>query len=272
VSAPWLKFYPSDWRADPALRMCSIAARGLWMEMLCIMHEATPRGSLRINGRPVSDRQMATLAGVTDVAPLFGELEDAGVFSREEDGTIYSRRMMRDEEKAAQDKANGKQGGNPTLKPGVNPPDKAQIPETRNQKAEEKKEGRSQATRLPADWTLPNDWLQDALRAGMDIPQALASAARMHNWSLSDMKGKKLDWRATWRNWFQRDLPKPHSTASPAPRNAGERAFLRLQAENGHDPTDTISKRLEPGDGRRQIEGNGDAWPVAGAQGAFGRN
>jgi chromatin remodeling complex protein RSC6 len=137
---------------------------------------------------------------------------------------------------------------------------------------EEKKEGRSQATRLPADWTLPNDWLQDALRAGMDIPQALASAARMHNWSLSDMKGKKLDWRATWRNWFQRDLPKPHSTASPAPRNAGERAFLRLQAENGHDPTDTISKRLEPGDGRRQIEGNGDAWPLAGAQGAFGGN
>jgi hypothetical protein len=138
---------------------------------------------------------------------------------------------------------------------------------------EEKKEGRSQATRLPADWTIPNDWLQDALRAGMDIPQALASAARMHNWSLSDTKGKKLDWRATWRNWFQRDLPKPHSTASPpSPRNAGERAFLRLQAENGHDHTDTISKRLEPGDGRRQIEGNGDAWPVAGAQGAFGGN
>jgi hypothetical protein len=66
--------------------------------------------------------------------------------------------------------------------------------------------------------------------------------------------------------------PRPPSTASPSPRNAGERAFLRLQAENGHDPTDTVSKRLEPGDGRRQIEGNGDAWPVAGAQGAFGGN
>jgi hypothetical protein len=131
LSAPWLKFYPSDWRADPALRMCSIAARGLWMEMLCIMHEATPRGSLRINGRPVTDKQMAALAGVADVTRLLSEMEEAGVFSRSEDGTIYSRRMMRDEEKAAQDKANGKQGGNPTLKGGVNPQDKAQKPEAR---------------------------------------------------------------------------------------------------------------------------------------------
>ena len=30
---PWLKFYPSDWRADIALRVCSIAARGLYFEM-----------------------------------------------------------------------------------------------------------------------------------------------------------------------------------------------------------------------------------------------
>lgn len=140
-------------------------------------------------------------------------------------------------------------------------------------KKEEKKEGRSQATRLPADWTIPHDWLMEAVTAGMSTAQAAASASRMHNWSLSDTKAKKLDWHATWRNWFQRDLPKPNSTASPpAPRNAGERAFLKLQAENGHEPTDTAPRRLEAGDGRRQIEGYGDAGAFAGTQGAFGRN
>jgi hypothetical protein len=132
MSGPWLKFYPTDWRADPALRMCSLAARGLWMEMLCIMHEATPYGSLRVNGRAVTDRQLAALAG-GDVDGLLAELEDAGVFSREDDGTIFSRRMQRDAEKAAKDKANGKGGGNPSLKRGVNPPDKAQKPEARSQ-------------------------------------------------------------------------------------------------------------------------------------------
>jgi hypothetical protein len=104
------------------------------MELLCIMHEAEPRGSLLINGRPVNDRQIASLAGASldEAKALLDELETAGVFSRESDGTIFSRRMRRDDAKAARDKANGKGGGNPTLKVGVNPvdngADKAQIP------------------------------------------------------------------------------------------------------------------------------------------------
>jgi hypothetical protein len=136
VNSPWLKFYPSDWRADPALRMCSLSARGLWMEVLCLMHEAIPRGSLLVNGQPVTDKQLASLAGVSvrDVTNCLSQLESAGVFSREDNRTIYSRRMRRDEEKAERDKANGKGGGNPRLIEGVNPPDKAQIPEARNQK------------------------------------------------------------------------------------------------------------------------------------------
>src|SRR2546423_1912035 len=126
TTRPWMKFYPSAWRSDPALRMCSIGARGLWMEMLCLMHEAVPRGSLLINGQEVTERQLSTLAGITlkEANALISELEGAGVFSREENRTIYSRRMRRDDEKAEMDKANGKGGGNPALKRGVNPPDK----------------------------------------------------------------------------------------------------------------------------------------------------
>jgi hypothetical protein len=141
MSGPWLKFYPSDWRADPALRMCSIAARGLWIEMLCIMHEAD--GSLLVNGKQLTPRQLAVLTGTTpdEVKELMVELSDAGVFSRDEHGTIYSRRMKADIVKAETDKANGKKGGNPALKDGVNPPDnptpkrgdKAQKPEARDQ-------------------------------------------------------------------------------------------------------------------------------------------
>lgn len=156
MSEPWLKFYPSDWRADPALRMCSLAARGLWIEMLCVMHEATPRGSLVINGAALNDRQIAALAGCTvpEAAKALASLEEAGVFSRDADGTIYSRRIRRDDAKAARDKANGRKGGNRTLlqvKQGVNPPDngddkgedkgedKAHIPEARSQIPEEEK-------------------------------------------------------------------------------------------------------------------------------------
>lgn len=125
----------------------------------------------------------------------------------------------------------------------------------------ERKEVRSQATRLPTDWQAPDEWLAEAIAAGMTRSQALASAARMHNWSLSDPKGKKLDWRATWRNWFQRDLPKPHSTASPPqPRNAGELARLRLNGTIDNEPgTRKDDRRLDAGNGERQAEGTGIA-------------
>jgi hypothetical protein len=62
-----------------------------------------------------------------------GELAEAGVFSLDDDGTIFSRRMRKDIAKAETDKANGKKGGNPAVKGGVNPlvngEDKAQKPE-----------------------------------------------------------------------------------------------------------------------------------------------
>jgi hypothetical protein len=150
---PWMKFYPADWRADPTLRMCSLAARGLWMEMLSLMHEADPRGSLLVNGSKIAAKQLASLCGATlrETIALIAELEAAGVFSRAEDGAIFSRRMKRDGEKAERDKANGKTGGNPRLIAGVNPPDKAQRPDAISQKLEPKE--RTRASALAAPWT-----------------------------------------------------------------------------------------------------------------------
>lgn len=146
---PFLKFYTSDWRADPALRMCSLAARGLWIEMICLMHEATPYGQLLVNGQSVTDAQLASLVGTTpeQITELLGELEAAGVFSKtRRGGVIYSRKMMKMEKKAAIARNNGRKGGNPTLsnqtkkQPSVNQKDKGedkpQKPEARNQSIE----------------------------------------------------------------------------------------------------------------------------------------
>lgn len=95
---PWLKFYPRDWRGDQALRVVSVGARGLWIEMLCIMHEATPYGHLVIGGSAVNNDMLARVSGIglDEVSALLIELESARVFSRTRKGVIYSRRMIRD--------------------------------------------------------------------------------------------------------------------------------------------------------------------------------
>lgn len=116
-----MKFYPADWRSDAMLRLCSISARGLWAEMMCLMHEAERYGSLLINGRRIDKKQLAGLAGISEkeCIALLLELEGNGVFSRDEDGTIYSRRMRRDFEKAEENRATGALGGAPDLVGGL---------------------------------------------------------------------------------------------------------------------------------------------------------
>jgi hypothetical protein len=144
---PWMKFFPADWRSDPKLRVCSPAARGLWMDMICLMHEAEPYGHLLVNRKPPTDTQLGALTGIASstVRTLLSELEEAGVFSRNRSGVIYSRRMVADAKKAETARKNGQKGGNPNLcnnkdfppsdnppdNPGVNGGDKTHIPEAR---------------------------------------------------------------------------------------------------------------------------------------------
>jgi hypothetical protein len=136
---PFIKWYPTDWRADPRLRMCSLAARGLWIELIGFMHEGEPYGHLTINGCSPTIEDVSSLVGrpLAEVRKAWAELEQRQVFSRDRD-EIYSRRMVRDKAKAEQDRRNGKGGGNPRLrgevKEGVNPQDKAHILEARDQK------------------------------------------------------------------------------------------------------------------------------------------
>lgn len=114
---PSFQFYPADWRKDPALSSCSLAARGLWIELVCIAHEAEKYGHLSINGKPMSVAQISRMVGESPstVAKLLSELESAGVFSRTEEGSIYSRRMVQDEH-IREIRANaGRFGGNPNL-------------------------------------------------------------------------------------------------------------------------------------------------------------
>lgn len=94
---PSLQFYPDDWMSEPSLQLCSLAARGLWFEMLMLMFKSTVRGTLKYNNLPIEDHQLAVLvrASHDEVKVLLDELEQNRVFSRLDDKTIYCRRMYK---------------------------------------------------------------------------------------------------------------------------------------------------------------------------------
>lgn len=68
--------------------------------MLCLMHEGTPYGYLKVGNKVILPPILAGIVGapLPEVEKGLAELEEAGVFSRDSQGCIYSRRMVRDEE------------------------------------------------------------------------------------------------------------------------------------------------------------------------------
>lgn len=117
MKRPSFQFYPGDWLNDAALRMVSIGARGLWIEMMCLMHQGSEYGYLKVNGKVILSSNLARMSGATlsETEGWLGELESAGVFSRDESGCIFSRRMIRDEKIRESRAAGGSKGGNPML-------------------------------------------------------------------------------------------------------------------------------------------------------------
>lgn len=117
MKRPAFQFYPADWRKDSALQSCSLAAQGLWVNLMCVMHECEPYGYLTVNRKPLEPARIARLVGLPlpECEALLQELDAAGVFSKTRSGVIYSRRMVKDERIRNARASAGKLGGNPRL-------------------------------------------------------------------------------------------------------------------------------------------------------------
>jgi len=132
---PWAKWFWGDWLSSLDLRQCSPAARGIWMDMLCVCAQSDPPGYLKVAGQVLDNAGIAKLCGITpeEAERLVAELEKHEVFSRNRDKTIYSRRLVRQHRRHLRGVENGRKGGNPKYRKdtgksqgvgtGDNPPD-----------------------------------------------------------------------------------------------------------------------------------------------------
>lgn len=226
---PAFQFYPGDWRTDPGLRLCSIGARGLWIEMMCLMHEGEPYGHLTVQGRAIEPRSLARLVSepVAAVKRWLAELGENEVYSLTDAGVLFSRRMVRDEAireaRAAGGNAgaaHGHKGGSHGAKGGrpkkqetphaddgrgvILPPPSSSPPSPASQTPDKSGVATQRANRLPSDFEIPAEWLGWA-RADRGWSQHDANeeaASFVDFWhAKSGRDATKLDWEATWRNW-----------------------------------------------------------------------
>lgn len=101
MKKPYLKFFVGDWLSEPSLRGVGFYAKGVWMDMMCMMTQGERYGYLcHGTGDTVKEDEVAGLLGdekekVTEAVKL---LKYRGVFSVDEKGAMYCRRLIRDNE------------------------------------------------------------------------------------------------------------------------------------------------------------------------------
>lgn len=71
--------------------------------------------------------------------------------------------------------------------------------------------------RLAPDWSLPVEWREWAVNAGLPPERCDLEASKMQNWSINaGAKGAKKDWFRAWQNWVREAVDKlPNQRGSP---------------------------------------------------------
>ena len=226
MNKPWMKWYPNDWRGDPRLRMCSLAARGLWADIISYMHEGMPYGHLTIDGVKPDISGVAALVArpISEVKRALSELEKFQVFSRTENGVIFSRRMIRDRVKSDEGRAqiSKRWSDRPNKVPSRSQPQTPITPEARSQKDDGGGDARDLAFALTLEIGIeagfpdashwPPGWCQAPLRVQTYLdhgwqPEVMLAAAR-------EVMAKKRDGPPSSIAYFERPFAAAHARVS----------------------------------------------------------
>jgi len=224
---PSLQWYPGDWKKDSGVQALSFHDRGVWFEMLMLMHESEQRGKLLLNGKPMPPEGLAKILGLDNqsLTTTLTTLSTYGVSSLcEETGALMCRRMVNDEKLRMIRKNCGKLGGNPnllnqisnqTVTTGDNqtstPSSSSSSSIKKNEESIDKKKKRKRSTPLPPD----NDWLTSLETSGIYPPaiNVRFEFSRAKEW-YAENSGTEVT-RLQFTNWLGRNLKRLPPSAKP---------------------------------------------------------
>jgi len=227
---PYVQFYTSDFLAGTGGMTAS--TKGVYITIICMIYEAEAP-------LPQSWDSLARQCGCT--LPAFkkaiqelqrdGKIEvtDAGIWSPKCEKHLTLRRERQSSARAAAEsrwqktKQNQRQDDATALRTQCQP-----EPEPEPYKKEEAKASSKKGSRLPRDWSLPQEWSDWALAQGMDELSSRREADRFRDYWVSapGQRGVKMDWQAVWRNWVRKWMDERDRRGHGAPPKFKIRARL----------------------------------------------
>lgn len=99
---PAFQFYPGDWLKDPSLSMCSAMTRGIWIDLICAMHESGRSGELSGTTEQLARIARCSTAEFDHALAELSTTKSAGVTFRNGLVTLINRRMVREHKRKEQ--------------------------------------------------------------------------------------------------------------------------------------------------------------------------
>lgn len=215
---PAFQFYTGDWMKDPQVSMCAPATRGIWIDLLCAMHDSGQSGE--VTG---TVEQLARLCRCTP-SEMEAALEDLSVTNCANvtlcnNGVTVECRRMKKEAKSRQSsklrvaRHREKQVGNGGVTPPSSSSSSISSSVTSLINADTPVLGEESATpptakkgtRIPTDFGITSEMLDWANERHIDIDLDRETEKFVNYWlAAPGQKGVKRDWPATWRNWILR--------------------------------------------------------------------
>lgn len=258
---PAFMFYPGDWRKDSNLQACSIFARGLLTDLLCLMHEANERGRLAWgDGSAWTDEEICGAIAGPDLMDAkisaLKELMRKNVLRRDDQGVIYSSRMVKDEDIRRKRADAGTRGGlakakqNRSKIPSKRLAKAKQIPEYEN---EDENEDELFLLSSSKKGKASNEQEVEAYCKSLDLPKSDAEYL-WNKWEgngWTNGKDKIKDWKATVRSW---------KAAKYLPSQ-------KQQSSNQSQPRLSFAEQAERRKAEEKERSIADEWANAGPQG-----
>lgn len=228
---PAFQFYPGDWMKDPSLSICSLAAQGLLMRLLCLCHESAIRGAMVLpSGVAITNEQLhrACSCGVSfdEFKVLLIELESNGVLKRSESGYLYSQRMVKDEQLRTSKSESGRKGacnrwqndgkqhGKPMAdtmasnmaKNGSSSSSSISSSSSSSEEREESAHQQQQSFQPPLMEEI--EFYAQAIGATPAMVESFYDYFCENGWTTT--RGPMADWRAAFRRWVRSEKERPH--------------------------------------------------------------
>jgi len=219
-----MKFNPNDWWQEPGLRAASLATRGAWIDICCLMWKSPRRGMLIMPGGCPPDAQLmqrllGCTAGEWQVAEQ--ELLTLGIADKSPEGILICRRMVREATEESDASDHGRKAAEArwrnahTMPTDASENREAEKPRTKNRERVPSDDGLALANLLHDGYRKANPKLSNAKVQGRALERLLNRWATEFDVALRNDGKTRAEFEAVIEWAFKTDFW-PSKIGSPA--------------------------------------------------------